>query len=36
MNDKKRPNLSALHEAAVSARSTEPAAVERRKPKHRP
>ena len=29
--EKKRPNLSALYEAATSARSTEPAAVERRK-----
>jgi len=36
MSERKRPNLGALYEAATSARSTEPRAVERRKPKHRP
>jgi hypothetical protein len=36
MSEKKRPNLSALYVAATSARSTEPRAVERRKPRHRP
>jgi hypothetical protein len=30
VSDKKQPNLSALYEAATSARSTEPLAVERR------
>ena len=36
MSKQKRPNLTALYEAATSARSTEPRAVERRKPRHRP
>jgi hypothetical protein len=36
MSKQKRSNLSALYEAATSARSTEPRTVERRKPKHRP
>lgn len=36
MSERKRPNLAALYEAAAAARSTEPRAVERRKPRHRP
>jgi hypothetical protein len=32
----KHTNLTALYEAATAARSTEPRAVERRKPHHRP